>query len=142
MGSGTKWLRPLVSHLKRALRVSPGETEGGWGLAQGSWVGGVSRPAGQRLHCCIRQSLYLVSYHHLMIRVPIVLLCCGTFSDFVFMCAQESESRGRERERERMQRREREGLQVRIQDAARNQRQSESARFNAQMCSLGGSDLR
>ena len=40
MGSGTKWLRPLVSHLKRPLRVCSGETEGGWGLAQGSWVGG------------------------------------------------------------------------------------------------------
>ena len=40
MGSGTKWLRPLVSHLKRPLRVCSGETEGGWRLAQGSWVGG------------------------------------------------------------------------------------------------------
>ena len=79
MGSGTKWLRPLVSHLKRPLRVCSGETEGGWGLAQGSWVGGVSRPAGQRLHCRIRQSLYLVSYHQLRIRIPIVLLCCGVF---------------------------------------------------------------
>ena len=79
MGSGTKWLRPLVSHLKRPLRVCSGETEGGWRLAQGSWVGGVSRPAGQCCHCRIRQSLYLVSYHHLMILIPIVLLCCGVF---------------------------------------------------------------
>ena len=59
MGSGTKWLRPLVSHLKRPLRVCSGETEGGWRLAQGSWVGGVSRPAGQCLHCRIRQSFVL-----------------------------------------------------------------------------------
>ena len=78
MGSGTKWLRPLVSHLKRPLRVCSGETKRGWGLAQGSWVGGVSRPAGQRLHCRIRQSLYFMPY-------PIVLLCCGVLSSFVFM---------------------------------------------------------
>ena len=96
MGSGTKWLRPLVSHLKRPLRVCPGETERGWGLAKGSLVGGVSRPAGQRCHCRIRQSLYLVSYHHLMILVPRVLFCCRVFSDFVLMSAQETK---RQRER-------------------------------------------
>ena len=60
MGSGTKWLRPLVSHLKRPLRVCSGETEGGWRLAQGSWVGGVSRPAGPRHHSRIRQSLITI----------------------------------------------------------------------------------
>ena len=80
-----------------------------------------------------------------MIRVPIVLLCCGMFSDFVFMCAQERErKRGRDRGRERGREREdaaegeREGLQVRLQDAARNQRQSESARFQRSDLQLGG----
>ena len=56
MGSGTKWLRPLVSHLKRPLRVCPGETERGWGLAKGSLVGGVSRPAGPRRPSRTRQT--------------------------------------------------------------------------------------
>ena len=44
----------------------------------------------------------------------------------------------REGERERMQRRERLGLQVRLQDAARNQRQSESARFQRSDLQIGG----
>ena len=44
----------------------------------------------------------------------------------------------REGEREDAAEGEREGLQVRLQDAARNQRQSESARFQRSDLQLGG----
>ena len=72
----------------------------------------------------------------------------------MFMCAQESESkreryrererqRKRERERERMQRRERERVfryVFRMQLGISDSRSPQG--FNAQICSLGGSDLR